>query len=202
MTSKLGLPACFACFIPAVLALLGCTRDDFGTRVEDAIVSSEIKAKLASARLVDSYEIDVNAEDGIVRLRGTVESKAARAEAEELARSTEGARRVINEIVITEIGLGEAGSHRAHGDAMSTTKVTAKLAAELDLNPFATIDIDSHQGVVTLSGRVTSEETRARAERLARQVDGVLEVRNLLQVGDAGSHGESGEAEILLFART
>jgi len=79
--------------------------------------------------------------------------------------------------------------------------VTAKLAAELDLNPFV-IDVDSHQGVVTLSRRVTGEETRARAERLAREVDGVREVRNLLNVGDAGSRGESGETGILLFARS
>lgn len=201
MTSKLGLSSRFACFIPAVLALLGCTRDDFGTRVEDARVNSEIKAKLASTRLIASSEVDVNADDGVVRLRGTVDSEAARAEAEELARSTEGARRVINEIVINEIELGDPVSEDAHGDAAITTRVTAKLAAELDLNPFV-IDVDSHQGVVTLSGRVTGEETRARAERLAREVDGVREVRNLLNVGDAGSRGESGETGILLFARS
>jgi hypothetical protein len=110
MTLQLGFASRLACFIPAALALLGCSRDDFGTKVEDDVVTSEIKAKLADAGLTSSFAIEVDADDGLVWLRGTVTSEAARDEAEELARSTVGARRVINELKVGDAPSPEEGS--------------------------------------------------------------------------------------------
>jgi len=43
---------------------------------------------------------------------------------------------------------------------------------------FETIDVSVHDGVVTLSGYATTPTTKARAERAARQVPGVLRVEN------------------------
>jgi hyperosmotically inducible protein len=68
-------------------------------------------------------------------------------------------------------------------DATITAKVKAKLAAEGDINPF-NIDVDTHEGVVTLLGRVKKAENRAKAERLARETRGVKRVTNLVKVGD------------------
>ncbi|HYX22559.1 MAG TPA: BON domain-containing protein [Thermoanaerobaculia bacterium] len=68
-------------------------------------------------------------------------------------------------------------------DATITAKVKAKLAADGDINPF-NIDVDTHEGVVTLLGRVKKAESRARAERLARETSGVKRVTNLVKVGD------------------
>jgi hypothetical protein len=44
------------------------------------------------------------------------------------------------------------------------------------------VDVDVTDGVVTLSGVVHNEAEAAEAERLAREVDGVTEVRNELKV--------------------
>jgi len=68
-------------------------------------------------------------------------------------------------------------------DASITTKVKAKLAADGDINPF-NIDVDTNEGVVTLQGRVKSQDIRARAERLTRETGGVKRVINLVKVGD------------------
>lgn len=43
------------------------------------------------------------------------------------------------------------------------------------------IDVDTFKGVVTLSGRVKSQAERERAIMLARQTDGVTEVKDALQ---------------------
>jgi hyperosmotically inducible protein len=166
------------------LALAGCAADDAGNQIDDALVTGAVKARLAADPEVNSFEIDVNTEDGVVRLRGLVETEAERDEAEELARSTEGARRVINEIQLGDPTLGETVS-----DAMITTRVLAEVTADVGINPLE-IDVHTQEGVVTLSGHVETEEKRIQAERVAREVKGVKDVRNLLQASDSRPRGE------------
>ncbi|HYG64894.1 MAG TPA: BON domain-containing protein [Thermoanaerobaculia bacterium] len=70
-------------------------------------------------------------------------------------------------------------------DAGITAKVKAKLIADPQVNPFH-IDVDTLDGVVTLSGKVRSENVKAEAEKLAQITEGVKSVTNNIQVaGDA-----------------
>ncbi|MEA2601930.1 MAG: hyperosmotically inducible periplasmic protein [Acidobacteriota bacterium] len=91
--------------------------------------------------------------------------------------------------LVLALVLGACSSTRTVGsqvdDAAITAKVKAKLAADGDINPF-NIDVDTNEGVVTLQGRVTKEEARTKAERHARETDGVKRVINLVKVGDNG----------------
>jgi osmotically-inducible protein OsmY len=83
----------------------------------------------------------------------------------------------------TERSLERAAA--AFDDATITAKVKTALLAEPQLKGLA-IDVDTSQNVVSLSGTVASEQRRAEAERIARQVKGVKEVRNNLQVRKPG----------------
>ena len=67
-------------------------------------------------------------------------------------------------------------------DAVLTTKVHTALANDVGLRTMYSINVDSDQGVVTLKGRVDSEDTRRRAEEVAKRVGGVTSVKNQLQV--------------------
>jgi hyperosmotically inducible protein len=100
---------------------------------------------------------------------------------EQHARSTTGVVEVRNEIrirVVSELAeADETGS-----DAWITTKIKTKITADPQLNPFG-IDVDTLDGVVTLSGRVESEEDRLEAETLALDTEGVVSVDNRLEVG-------------------
>jgi len=69
-------------------------------------------------------------------------------------------------------------------DAFITTKIKSKLTVSGDVNPF-NIDVDTQNGVVTLSGRVTKPEAKAEAERIARETEGVREVHNNITVGES-----------------
>ena len=71
-------------------------------------------------------------------------------------------------------------------DAELTAKVKAKLTADPEINPFQ-IDVDTVDGKVTLTGKVTTERQREEAEHLARGTEGVLDVVNNLEVGPRGS---------------
>lgn len=83
------------------------------------------------------------------------------------------------------VGLTGCASTQTVGEETSdgwiTSKVTAKLAADPEVNPFD-IDVDVLDGVVTLAGTVRDERTRRHAEELARQTKGVKGVENLLRV--------------------
>lgn len=66
-------------------------------------------------------------------------------------------------------------------DAVITTKVKADLFAEPELKALA-IDVDTENGVVNLSGFVSSKAEAERAVRLAKGVKGVTKVQNSLKV--------------------
>ena len=67
-------------------------------------------------------------------------------------------------------------------DAGIKTAVKAKMAADVRLSTLTNIEVNSTNGVVTLSGQVENESDRAQAVRVARSVDGVVKVNNELQV--------------------
>ena len=64
-------------------------------------------------------------------------------------------------------------------DASITTKVNAGLAADKDLSAIK-IDVDTKDGVVTLTGPAPSASARERATEIARNVKGVSSVNNQL----------------------
>lgn len=68
-------------------------------------------------------------------------------------------------------------------DAVLTSKVKTKLAADPQVNPFE-IDVDTTDGVVRLSGQVEDIGDRAEAERLASRTRGVKRVINEIQIDD------------------
>lgn len=78
-----------------MLASCSSTRTP-GTQVDDAAITAVIKAKLAADGDINPFNIDVDTNEGVVTLQGRVENESARSRAEELARDTEGVRRVIN----------------------------------------------------------------------------------------------------------
>jgi hyperosmotically inducible periplasmic protein len=97
---------------------------------------------------------------------------------------------VVLYIVVAAVGAAAAiacqsveGAHLRAGDSTITTDVKAALAADSDLNPFH-IDVTTKDRVVTLQGRVKTEDAREKAERMARETDGVQRVVNLVKVGD------------------
>jgi len=66
-------------------------------------------------------------------------------------------------------------------DATVTTRVKTALINEPNVAA-GSIDVDTFKGVVTLSGRVKSNEEATRAVEVARRTTGVKDVKSTLQV--------------------
>lgn len=90
---------CFA--LAALLALGACssTRTP-GAQVDDAAITAAVKAKLTADGDINPFNIDVDTNEGVVTLQGRVEKEEARTKAEQLARDTDGVRRVVNLITV------------------------------------------------------------------------------------------------------
>jgi hypothetical protein len=71
-------------------------------------------------------------------------------------------------------------------DAGITTAVKSKLAADDSVSAFQ-IDVDTANGVVTLTGDVDTATARDRAVMLARDTDGVTDVIDNLELTDTAA---------------
>lgn len=91
-------------------------------------------------------------------------------------------------VLALSFGLTACSTTQAPGqqidDAAITTSIKTKLAADPDVAAI-NIDVDTNEGVVTLSGKVESQFQKDEAGRIARATDGVRSVINNLTVGDS-----------------
>lgn len=71
-----------------------------GEMATDAVITTKVKAKFVDETILKDSDISVDTDDHVVTLKGTVRSAAAKARAEEIARKTDGVKRVVNDLVV------------------------------------------------------------------------------------------------------
>jgi hyperosmotically inducible periplasmic protein len=88
----------------ALLTTAGCAvvRDQqtVGAYVDDATLTTRVKAKFAEDPTVSALAISVETLNGTVQLSGFAKSSAEKSKAESLARNTSGVKAVKNDIVV------------------------------------------------------------------------------------------------------
>lgn len=91
-------------FAATAVFLGGCAvaRDQstVGEYVDDSVISTQVKAKFVESRQVDASAIEVESLKGTVQLSGFAKSATERAQAEQLAESVSGVKKVENDIVV------------------------------------------------------------------------------------------------------
>ncbi len=193
--------------------------DAAAQKVDDSFIATTIQAKYFADPHVKARSIDVRADRGVVTLRGEVDSDAARQRALAIARDTQGVRMVQDQL---RVGVeapvattGTAPSPAAPGivdraehavqqgvERLDDAQITARVQARFFLDDQVKarrIDVDTANGVVTLSGTVTSNAEHQQALTLARGTAGVARVVDRLDVhpeatapaaGPGGTFGE------------
>lgn len=93
--------------IAAILMLIGLiggcqsvTGRTVGQNIDDANITAAVKAELAREKTSSLLRIDVDTNNRVVSLNGTVESREDRERAARIARSVSGVRRVINNLQV------------------------------------------------------------------------------------------------------
>jgi osmotically-inducible protein OsmY len=72
--------------------------DQASQAVADSGITLKVQAKFLEDDVVKARRIDVDTQGGVVTLAGVVQSKAERDKAEQLARETDGVKRVVNNL--------------------------------------------------------------------------------------------------------
>jgi len=147
-----------------------------GTQIDDATITAKIKLKLLEDPVTKARKIDVDTVNGVVTLTGVVESQKEIERAIKIAKSVAGVKRVVNNLRIGKRGIGAYLS-----DKEITAKIKLKLIQDSELKALS-IDVDTINGVVTLTGVVTSEYQKRKAIEHAKSVPGVIKVIDNLQI--------------------
>jgi len=88
--------------LAAVIAT-GCqamTGKTAGQNVDDANLTASVKAQLVADRASNLVRVDVDTNNGVVYLNGTVESGEQKDRAEQLAKRVDGVKRVVNNLQV------------------------------------------------------------------------------------------------------
>lgn len=75
-------------------------KETIGDALDDAWIHAKIVAKLISDSKTPERKINVDVVNNVVTLRGTVDSAEAKAEAERIAKETEGVTKVVNQLKV------------------------------------------------------------------------------------------------------
>lgn len=119
-----------------------------------------------SALRTSRAEISVSTDDGVVTLSGYAPSTSIKSMAGVLARSVDGVRQVVNEL------LADPELERAVALALASDERTHSWP----------IRVRAELGYVQLQGKVPDKETLEAALEVARKVKGPKEIVNALQV--------------------
>jgi len=147
---------------------------DAKVAVTDSWVTSKTKIELFADDRVKGSQVKVETIDGVVHLRGKVDSADAKAAATNVAQGIDGVKSVKNDLQIVSPGARKMVDAK---DADIAKAVETRLSHEGDLKK---IDVRADAGVVTLTGKVPTISASAKASEFARGVDGVRSVKNQL----------------------
>ncbi len=149
-----------------------------GDVVDDVEIAAQVKTNLIASDKVSANDVNVEVEKGVVQLSGFVDSDEQRVEAGKIAADIIGVKSVSNKLALK-------GEERSMGTAMEDqyieTKVNAALMGDQGTNA-GDIDVDVRNGVVQLSGFVSSDVEKQRATEVAMGVKGVKSVDNVLDI--------------------
>ncbi|HEX7788644.1 MAG TPA: BON domain-containing protein [Methylomirabilota bacterium] len=155
------------------------TTEEAKTAIDDSWITSKTKIALFSDERVKGTQVNVDTKNGVVHLRGKVDSQEAKSAAAEIAKGIDGAKSVKNDLQVV------APTSRKAVDASDkdiAKTVETRMHKDSHLKK---VDVRVDGGVVTLTGEVASIGQSARASEMARGVAGVKSVKNELTVRQA-----------------
>ncbi len=152
-----------------------------GQMVDDSVIQAEVKAKIMSDDFVaGGWDINLETRKGVVQLGGFIDDQEKANLAAERAASVEGVVAVDNQM---HLKSGERSAGQVVDDGVTTTRVKSAIGSA-DLGKGVKINVDTHNGVVLLTGFVDTDEDKAEAEVIAGKDANTKKVINGIYVLD------------------
>lgn len=151
----------------------------YAQRLEDATLAAIIRARLLWSRVTEKAPIEVQSREGVVTLRGRVDSVEAKELAGVVARTTDGVYLVNNLVSLDAAAMAKARelpvgtpTGPQPSDSWIIDKIQSSYGFSRNLDGL-NIKVASEEGLVRLSGEVVSREQKSIAVEVARQIIGV-----------------------------
>jgi len=174
-----------ATLIAVTAFFVGCNSQ----ALDDSTITAKVKSKLATDSQTSAIKIGVETKQGIVTLSGTVPTDTEKTKAEQLARNTDGVKKVQNDIKVnpettSASNFGEKAEEAAKdvGETLSDAGILAKVKAKLIADGITGTNVDVTGGEVILKGEVADAQKKLQAETIAKNTAGVKDVKNQLTV--------------------
>ena len=152
---------------------------------QDHRIESTAKGSYNFKTYLKDDNIKVSSSEGIVTLSGTVSAYYHKSLAQDTVSGLPGVKGVNNQLTV----VGDQPAE--HSDAWTTMKVKGVLAFHKNVSAMDT-EVNTQNGVVTLTGKADSEAQKQLTTEYAKDVDGVTEVRNNMVV-TGSAHRTLGE---------
>jgi hyperosmotically inducible periplasmic protein len=176
---------------------------------DDARITTSIQSKYFMDDRIKGRHIVVTANAGVVTLTGEIADDTERAEALLLARTTEGVKRVEDNLTISIApapastgatpppatapptptpphAAAKPTETAADTDAALADRIKSQLAADNQVKN-APIEVTAHSGVITLQGTVPTRAAKERALTVVKSIDGVTQVVERIHVSPTKS---------------
>src|SRR6187399_1385676 len=155
-----------AVMLVVTMAMVACastrTQKSAGEQVDDSVTTGLVKSALIADPVTKAHQIDVEVFKGTVQLNGFVDSAESKQRATEVAKKTDGVKAVQNNLTVD---TKDRSSGEVVNDAEITTKVKSALAGDPRTKAHQ-VNVETHEGVVQLSGFVDTSEAKSTAEQL------------------------------------
>ncbi len=147
---------------------------DVKTGMSDSWLTAKTKIALFGDDRIKGGQVSVETVNGVVSLRGKVDSDKAKAAAASVAQAVDGVKSVRNDLQVVPPADRKVIDI---SDKDITRQVEGRLSKDTQLKK---VDVRTDGGAVILAGAVSSIGASARASELARGVPGVRMVKNEL----------------------
>src|SRR5262249_29352130 len=105
---------------------VGCTKQS----LDDATITAKVKGRLAKDKNTSAIKISVETHGGKVILTGVVPTDLEKSKAGQVAKNTEGVRRVVNDITVDPRALGATNIRARFGEASERAREDVHKVAE------------------------------------------------------------------------
>lgn len=122
--------------------------------MDESVTTAKVKSALLENKKINSGDISVKTDNGVVILSGFVSSQAVAESAVAIAGKVEGVKSVSDKLHVKDQKTQSVSEYA--GDAATTSKLKAKLLAD-DIVPSRKITVETTDGVVLLTGSVENK---------------------------------------------
>ena len=151
-----------------------------GQVIDDSVVQAAVKTKLLGDDFASGAAINIETRKGVVQLGGFVDSTEEAERAGAVAAAVDGVRHVDNQL---HLKPGPTTVGQEVDDGLVTTRVKS-LIAEQNPGTGWKVNVDTHNGVVLLTGFVGDPATRDNVVTIAEGAKQVISVINGIYVLD------------------